>query len=162
MFFKKCFPKKCFQKCSSEKVWQKCFSENSLQKKSWFLFWDMCFFCKNNLRKSPGLPRAFCSWAREHFVSCARNELSSNFKGPVVAGGCHRGARQEPPPHGESGPLLKCTWNRSLSTRGGDPSPEGARNVRKVVSYRSRLEISVQQDFRQYMRTGIECSLFDF
>ena len=122
----------------------------------------MFFFCKNHLRKSPGLPRAFCSWAREHFVSCARNELSSNFKGPVVAGGCHRGARQEPPPHGESGPLLKCTWNRSLSTRGGDTSPEGARKRSKVFSYRSRLEISVQQDFRQYMRTGIECSLFDF
>ena len=90
------------------------------------------FSCKNPLRKSPGLPRAFCSWAREHFVpgprsiweSCARNELSSNFKGSVVAGGSHRGTRLLPPPHGESRPLLKCSWNRFLPTRGGDRSPE--------------------------------------
>ena len=60
-------------------------------------------------------------------VSCARNELSSNFKGSVVAGGSHRGPRLLPPPHGESGPLLKCSWNRFLPTRGGDLSPEGAR-----------------------------------
>ena len=73
-----------------------------------------------------------CAWGAPWVVhvvrvSCARNELSSNFKGSVVAGGSHRGPRLLPPPHGESGPLLKCSWDRFLQTRGGDPSPEGAR-----------------------------------
>ena len=105
----------------------------------------MCFFCKNHLRKSPGLPRAFCSWAREHFVSCARNELSSNFKGSVVAGGSHRGPRLGAPPHGESMALLKYSWNRFLQTRGGNRSPEGASKPWGCVSYRSREAPPAQQ-----------------
>ena len=92
-------------------------------------------------------------------LSCARNELSSNFKGSVVAGGCHRGSRHRAPPHGESKPLLKCSWNRFLPTRGGDPSPEGARKPSEIVSYRSRLEMSVQQKRRRPKRTGL-CESF--
>jgi len=60
-------------------------------------------------------------------LSCARNELSSKLKGPWWGEGHHR------PMHfgvlyKESGPLLKCSWNRLFQTRGRDPSPEGARN----------------------------------
>ena len=78
------------------------------------------------------------------------------LRGPWLAGGSHRGPRLLPPPHGESGPLLKCSWNRFLPTRGGDPSPEGASKPRERMSYRSREAPPAQQKRRRHKRTGTE------
>ena len=65
---------------------------------------------------------------READVCPVRGTSSAvTLRVPWLAGGSHRGTRHRAPPYGESKPLLKCSWNWFLPTRGGDPSPEGAR-----------------------------------
>ena len=106
MFFKKSVSKNVFPKMFFKNVLQKMFSGKSFLKTS----------------REAGPASSLLSsilWDPVRGRSAAVN-FRSCWSSPAT--------RLVAPPHRESMPLLKCYWNWLLQTRGGDPSPEGARN----------------------------------